>query len=30
MQSMIAGHETPEQGLARIEESRKEFLDSLR
>ena len=29
MQSMIAGHETPEQGLARIEQSREEFLDSL-
>ncbi len=29
MQTMIAGRETPEEGLARIEESRKEFLDSL-
>lgn len=29
MQSMIAGQETPEQGLARIEQSREEFLDSL-
>jgi raffinose/stachyose/melibiose transport system substrate-binding protein len=30
MQSMIAGQETPEQGLARIEQSREEFLDSNR
>jgi raffinose/stachyose/melibiose transport system substrate-binding protein len=29
MQSIIAGHETPEQGLALIEQSRKKFLDSL-
>jgi raffinose/stachyose/melibiose transport system substrate-binding protein len=29
MQSIIAGHETPEHGLARIEQSRKKFLDSL-
>ena len=29
MQSIIAGHETPEQGLALIEQSRAEFLDSL-
>ena len=29
MQSIIAGHETPERGLALIEESRAEFLDSL-
>jgi len=29
MQAIIAGHETPEQGLALIEKSRKKFLDSL-
>ena len=29
MQSMIAGEESPERGLARIEESRQAFLDSL-
>jgi raffinose/stachyose/melibiose transport system substrate-binding protein len=29
MQSIIAGHETPERGLALIEESRERFLDSL-
>ncbi|MGH8263942.1 MAG: hypothetical protein ACRET4_10725, partial [Steroidobacteraceae bacterium] len=29
MQSIIAGHETPERGLALIEQSRKNFLDSL-
>ena len=29
MQSIIAGHETPEQGLALIEQSREKFLDSL-
>ena len=29
MQSIIAGHETPEQGLALIEQSRQKFLDSL-
>ncbi len=30
VQSMIAGEETPEQGLARIEQSREDFLESLR
>ena len=29
MQAIIAGHETPERGLALIEESREKFLDSL-
>ena len=29
IQSIIAGQESPEQGLARIEQSRAEFLDSL-
>jgi raffinose/stachyose/melibiose transport system substrate-binding protein len=29
MQAIISGHETPEQGLALIEESRERFLDSL-
>jgi len=29
MQSIIAGHETPEQGLALIEQSRMKFLDSV-
>ena len=29
MQSIIAGEDTPEGGLARIEQSRQEFLDSL-
>ena len=29
MQAIIAGHETPERGLALIEESREDFLDSL-
>ena len=29
MQSIIAGRESPEAGLARIEGSRTEFLDSL-
>ncbi len=29
VQSIIAGAETPEHGLARIEQSRREFLDSL-
>ena len=29
MQSIIAGHETPERGLALIEQSREKFLDSL-
>ncbi len=30
MQAIISGHESPEQGLARIEASRVRFLDSLR
>jgi raffinose/stachyose/melibiose transport system substrate-binding protein len=30
MQSIIAGQESPERGLARIEQSRAEFLDSLK
>jgi raffinose/stachyose/melibiose transport system substrate-binding protein len=29
MQSMISGHDTPEEGLALIEQSREQFLDSL-
>ena len=29
MQSMISGHDTPEKGLALIEQSREKFLDSL-
>jgi hypothetical protein len=29
MQSIIAGHDTPEKGLALIEQSREKFLDSL-
>jgi len=29
MQSILAGHETPERGLALIEQSRQKFLDSL-
>ena len=29
MQAIISGHESPEQGLARIEESRSRFLDTL-
>jgi hypothetical protein len=29
IQSIISGQESPEQGLARIEQSRAEFLDSL-
>jgi raffinose/stachyose/melibiose transport system substrate-binding protein len=29
MQSIMAGEETPERGLARIEQSRREFLDAL-